>query len=75
MKTVGVNWAPVRIRYSGRVGDSGHDTFEKKKLVLHLVVSEHSGFDSDPPIGSDREGVLHQKGNVATSELIYNTAF
>ena len=36
MKTVGVNWAPVRIRHSGRVGDSGHDTFEKKKTGVTL---------------------------------------
>ena len=27
MKTIGVNWAPVRIRHSGRAKDSGCDTF------------------------------------------------
>ena len=59
MKTVGVNWAPIRIRHSSRVEDSGRNTFEKKKWVLHLVVSEHPEFGSDMPIGSDREGVLH----------------
>ena len=29
---VGVNWAPIRIRHLGRVGDSGHDIFEKENL-------------------------------------------
>ena len=32
IKNVGVNRAPVRIRLSGRVGDSGHDTFENEKF-------------------------------------------
>ena len=32
-KNVGVNRAPVRIRLSGRVGDSGRDTFENKNLI------------------------------------------
>ena len=30
MENVGVNRAPVRIRLSGRVGDSGRDTFENE---------------------------------------------
>ena len=29
----GVNWAPVRIRHSGRAGDSGRDTFENENLI------------------------------------------
>ena len=29
-ENVGVNRAPVRIRHSGRAGDSGRDTFENK---------------------------------------------
>ena len=33
IKIVGVNRAPVRIRLSGRVGDSGHDTVENKNLI------------------------------------------
>ena len=32
IKNVGVNWAPVRIRLSGRFGDSGRDTFENEKF-------------------------------------------
>ena len=32
IKNVGVNRAPVRIRLSGRVGDSGRDTFENEKF-------------------------------------------
>ena len=59
MKTVEVNWAPIRITHSGQAGDLGLDPLEKKKRVLHLVVSEHPGSGSDPPIGSDRKGVLH----------------
>ena len=55
MKMVGVNRAPVRIRHSGRVGNSGRDTFEKKNGCYTLVVSEHPGFGSDPPIGSDQK--------------------
>ena len=62
MKTVGVNRAPVRIFHLERVGDSGCDTFEKKNKkirVLHLVVSEHLGSGLDPPIRSNKKGVLH----------------
>ena len=33
IKNVGVNRAPVRIRLSGRVGDSGRDTFENENLI------------------------------------------
>ena len=33
IENVGVNRAPVRICLSGRVGDSGHDTFENKYLI------------------------------------------
>ena len=33
IKNVGVNRAPVRIRLSGRVGDSDRDTFENKILI------------------------------------------
>ena len=32
IKNVVVNRAPVRIRLSGRVGDSGRDTFENEKF-------------------------------------------
>ena len=32
IKNVRVNRAPVRIRLSGRVGDSGRDTFENEKF-------------------------------------------
>ena len=32
IKNVGVNQAPVRIHLSGRVGDSGRDTFENEKF-------------------------------------------
>ena len=32
IKNVGVNWAPVRIRISGRVRDSGRDTFGNEKF-------------------------------------------
>ena len=32
IKNVGVNRAPIRIRLSGRVGDSGRDTFENEKF-------------------------------------------
>ena len=39
MKTVGVNWASVRIHHLGQAGDLGRDTFEKKKTGV-LVVSE-----------------------------------
>ena len=33
IKNVGVNRAPARIRLSGRVGDSGCDTFENENLI------------------------------------------
>ena len=33
IENVGVNRAPIRIRLSGRVGDSGRDTFENKNLI------------------------------------------
>ena len=33
IKNVRVNRARFRIRLSGRVGDSGRDTFEKKNLI------------------------------------------
>ena len=32
IKNVGVNQAPIRIRLSGRVRDSGRDTFENEKF-------------------------------------------
>ena len=32
-ENVGVNWAPVWIRHSGRAGDSDRDTFEKENLI------------------------------------------
>ena len=33
IENVGVNRAPVRIRLSGRVRDSGRDTFENENLI------------------------------------------
>ena len=33
----GVNRAPVRIRHSGRAGDSGRDTFEKGNLITQKI--------------------------------------
>ena len=32
-KNVRVNRAPVRIRHSGRAGDSGRDIFEKENVI------------------------------------------
>ena len=32
-ENVGVNRAPVRIRHSGRAGDSGRDPFENENLI------------------------------------------
>ena len=32
-ENVGVNRAPVRIRYSGRAENSGRDTFENENLI------------------------------------------
>ena len=62
MKTVGVNRAPIRIRPSSRAGDSGCDTFTKKKKQMknkQKELNKHPESGSDPPIGSDRKGVLH----------------
>ena len=36
-ENVGVNRAPVRIRHSGRAGDSGRDTFENKNLTIRKI--------------------------------------
>ena len=33
IENVGVNWVPGWIRQSGRVGDSGRDTFENENLI------------------------------------------
>ena len=56
MENVGVNRAPVRIRQSGRVGDSGSDIFEKENLnktVNKKNLTSVPGFSSDSPFGSD----------------------
>ena len=36
-ENVGVNQAPVRIRHSGRAGDSGRDIFEKENLITRKI--------------------------------------
>ena len=57
-ENVGVNRAPVRIRHSGRAGDSGRDTFENKNLITLKIkrnkTERSRGFGSDSPTGSDR---------------------
>ena len=56
-ENVGVNRAPVRIRHSGRVGDSGRDIFEKENLITRKIkeINRASpGFGLDSPIGADR---------------------
>ena len=56
-ENVGVNQAPVRIRHSGRVGDSGRDTFENKSLITRKIkeINQASpGFSLDSSFGSDR---------------------
>ena len=70
MKTVRVNRAPIQIRHLGRGGDSGHDTFEKKNPVLHLVVSQHPGSGSESPFRLDRKGVL--QCNPSNSSLYHS---
>ena len=65
MKTVGVNRASVRIHLSGLAGDSGRDTFTKKKMKSkQKELNEHLGTGSDPPIRSDRKGVLQGPLNI-----------
>ena len=68
MKTVEVNRAPVQIRSSGRAGDSGHDTFTKKKKNKQTnkqmknkqkELNEYPRTGLDPSIGSDQKEVLH----------------
>ena len=60
MKTVEVNRAPVRIRPSGRTGDSGRDTFTKKKnkqmKSKQKELNEHPGkrFGSANRVGPER---------------------
>ena len=62
-ENVGVNRASVRIRHSGRLGDSVRDTFENKNLITRKIkeINRASpGFGSDSPFGSDRAwGSLH----------------
>ena len=56
-ENVGVNWAPIRIRHSGRAGDSGRDIFEKENLItwkIKEINRASPGFGSDSPFGSDR---------------------
>ena len=50
MASVERPWVLIRIRQPGQAKLRGRYT---------LVVSEHPGSGSDPPIGSDRKGVLH----------------
>ena len=63
-KNVGVNRAPVRIRHSGRAGDSGRDTFENENLItwkIKEINRASPGFGSDSPFGLDRaRGLLHE---------------
>ena len=62
----GVNRAPVRIRHSGRAGDSGRDTFENKNLItqkINEINRASPGFGSDSSFRSDRAwGLLHFSG-------------
>ena len=47
IKNIEVNWAPVRIRPSGRAGDSGRDTFEKEKEIncqIKIIKRASKGF-------------------------------
>ena len=48
IENVGVNRAPVQIRLSGRVGDSGRDTFENENLIkpnkFFGMIIENVGF-------------------------------
>ena len=48
---------------SGRARDLGRDTFEKENKQMkskHKELNEHPVSSSDPPIRSDRKGVLHK---------------
>ena len=63
MKTVGVNRAPVRIRQSGRVGDSGRNTLKIKQTNKQMKskqkeLNEHPGTGSDPLFRLNRKGML-----------------
>ena len=63
-ENVGVNRASVRIRHSGRAGDSSRDLFEKENLIKRKIKEINwasPGFGSDSPFGLDRAwGSLHQ---------------
>ena len=53
-ENVGVNWALVRTRPSGRAGDLSRDTFEKENLIkckINKLNGHLRGFGLDPPIG------------------------
>ena len=62
-ENVGVNWAPVRIRHSGRARDSGCDIFEKENLITRKIkeINRASpGFGLNSLFGSDRARGLLQ---------------
>ena len=66
-ENVEVNRAPVRIRHSGRAGDSGCDIFEKENLITRKIkeINRASpGFGSDSPFESDRA-----RGSLQTASL------
>ena len=73
-KNVGINWAPVWTRPSGRAGDSGRDTFEKQNIIK-CKIKELNGlprcFDSDSPARSGRVGlgVLHTCQHIIQESL------
>ena len=77
MKTVGVSQASVWICPLGRAGDSGRDTFTKKKKKQmkskQKELNEYPGSSLDPPIGSDRKGVLHIELTKLTQNFPYGT--
>ena len=65
-ENVGVNRAPVRIRHSGRVGDSGRGIFEKENLITQKNKRNKPsvpGFRFGSPFGLDQaRGSLHFSG-------------
>ena len=64
IENVGVNRAPVQIRLSGRVGDSGRDTFEHENLIkpskCFEMIIENVGVNRAP-------SWIHQSGQVGDS--------
>ena len=64
IENVGVNRALVRIHLSGRVGDSGRDTFENENLIkpnkCFEMIIENVGVNRAP-------SWIHQSGQVEDS--------